>query len=210
MSLVGGLPVVRNRTFVVTGVAVVAVLGTMGFLGDGSPFGSAPRADELDVADVVLQTAPSGFRDDGRVEDRLKLPSELRRDLSTASSLRAGSSRPDRGGGGTGGDGGNGPPGSGGGSGSGGSDSGGGNGSGGGGGSGGLLPLPDLPEELPLPDLPDVPEIPLPDVPEIPLPDVPGLPLPDVPGIPLPDLPGIPLPDLPDVPLPELPDLPLP
>ena len=184
MSLVGGLPVVRNRTFVVTGVAVVAVLGTMGFLGDGSPFGSAPRADELDVADVVLQTAPSGFRDDGRVEDRLKLPSELRRDLSTASSLRAGSSRPDRGGGG--------------------------NGSGGGGGSGGLLPLPDLPEELPLPDLPDVPEIPLPDVPEIPLPDVPGLPLPDVPGIPLPDLPGIPLPDLPDVPLPELPDLPLP
>ena len=198
----------RSRTFIVAGVAVIAVLGTMAFLGDGSPFGPAPQAGDLNVDDVLLQSAetielPSGDASLAVAEvGRLR---EFRTGPGSASTALRGRSgyRANGGNGGSDGDG----SGSGG-TGSGGSGSGGGEGSGGGGGGGSLLP--ELPDEIPLPDLPDVPEVPLPDLPGVPLPDLPGVPLPDVPGIPLPDLPGIPLPDLPDAPLPDLPDLPLP
>lgn len=191
----------------VAGVAVVAVLGTMGFLSDGFPFGPSPQAGDLNVDDVVIRSAqdfvpatdtgPAG--DGGRsLFDELRSLRE-----SAATSLPGGSGRP--GGDGTGDGGGSGGPGSG----NGGSGSGGGAAEGGGG-SGGSLPLPDLPDEVELPDLPDVPGVPLPDVPGVPLPDLPEVPLPDLPDVPLPDLPDeVPLPDLPDVELP-LPDLPLP
>ena len=50
-------------------------------------------------------------------------------------------------------------------------------------------------DELPLPQVPGVPKLPMPQVPKLPVPPVPELPMPQVPNLPqLPGVPGVPLP----------------